>query len=666
MKRNKMFTVFVLCGLLGFAQLGLAVVITTDGIGSSLTGDDFGHITNFTVGGIQHLSYVSYFLAVDGGAPIEVVGANFKDVGDDPAVYFEPGNFQDYTDEDNEYTNVIRTNDDTFVVGFGVRLRDHSRASLNRVAWEPTMQITNISDDPITIEAMRYTQGLGLVNFVNIDGIAGSMDDAAYYWNSAGYVDPFGLTTSRQLDTNGNLLVNIRAGGAGFALNNDVGNQAAPGESAFITEPFIIQPGGRIITNYTINVTAAGNAALEPLDVSINFANVGVSPDTDPGGLVVGGVFTGAPLGGSENVQAPLVRVSSIRRWSFATTIIGNPGATADLTFEYDAVADDIPDEDTLELATREMLTDKWVKWDNVVRDTVDNTITAVGITENELNSLWAFAFTEDIPVIRHGDVSGDGNVTAYDASLILQYCVGLITQFPVEMMSATQNAVPQDYEISIPDLSAHAGSRVVVPVVIDKTAGLAAGGISVKYDETLLRANKTLSALNGAYWQANSDLVGEIRFAFAAFSQIQSDGELFTIEFEVLPCEEGTVGKIELSDVQLAESKSIHLRNGSIELLPAHTRLLANYPNPFNPETWIPYRLAKNANVHISIFNVNGKLIRTLNVGFCSAGSYIDKDRATYYDGLDNSGERVSSGIYFYTIKAGDFSATRKMTILK
>ena len=100
--------------------------------------------------------------------------------------------------------------------------------------------------------------------------------------------------------------------------------------------------------------------------------------------------------------------------------------------------------------------------------------------------------------------------------------------------------------------------------------------------------------------------------------------------------------------------------------LIPEKTTLLANYPNPFNPETWIPYQLATSADVTISIHAVGGTHIRTLDVGYQPIGIYQARDRAAYWDGKNNIGELVASGIYFYTLKAGDFTATRKMLIRK
>ena len=100
--------------------------------------------------------------------------------------------------------------------------------------------------------------------------------------------------------------------------------------------------------------------------------------------------------------------------------------------------------------------------------------------------------------------------------------------------------------------------------------------------------------------------------------------------------------------------------------LIPEETTLLANYPNPFNPETWIPYQLAEEADVTLMIYDMNGQLIRRLAVGHQAAGMYQSRNRAAYWDGRNQLGEFVASGLYFYTLTAGEFTATRRMLILK
>ena len=100
--------------------------------------------------------------------------------------------------------------------------------------------------------------------------------------------------------------------------------------------------------------------------------------------------------------------------------------------------------------------------------------------------------------------------------------------------------------------------------------------------------------------------------------------------------------------------------------LTPESTVLLANYPNPFNPETWIPYQLSEAAEVMVRIYAVNGTLVRTLHLGHQPAGVYQERNRAAYWDGKNALGESVASGLYFYTLTAGDFTATRRMLVRK
>ena len=100
--------------------------------------------------------------------------------------------------------------------------------------------------------------------------------------------------------------------------------------------------------------------------------------------------------------------------------------------------------------------------------------------------------------------------------------------------------------------------------------------------------------------------------------------------------------------------------------LIPKETALLHNYPNPFNPETWIPYQLAESAEVTLTIYDMKGEMVQRLAVGHQAAGMYRSRSRAAYWDGRNQLGEPVASGLYFYTLTASEFTATRRMLILK
>ncbi len=119
--------------------------------------------------------------------------------------------------------------------------------------------------------------------------------------------------------------------------------------------------------------------------------------------------------------------------------------------------------------------------------------------------------------------------------------------------------------------------------------------------------------------------------------------------------------------DGSLAFKQGIaNLKKLLASLIPEATALLANYPNPFNPETWIPYQLAESGEVTLKIYDMNGKMVRRLVVGYKAAGMYRSRSRAAYWDGRNGLGESLASGVYFYTLTAGEFSATRRMLILK
>ncbi len=128
------------------------------------------------------------------------------------------------------------------------------------------------------------------------------------------------------------------------------------------------------------------------------------------------------------------------------------------------------------------------------------------------------------------------------------------------------------------------------------------------------------------------------------------------------------------IAQARLVDDGTIVFRQGIANLqnllasliIPQETALLANYPNPFNPETWIPYQLAAPAEVTLTIYDMNGAVVRRLAIGHQAAGMYQSRNRAAYWDGRNGRGESVASGLYFYTLRAGEFTATRKMLVQK
>jgi len=215
---------------------------------------------------------------------------------------------------------------------------------------------------------------------------------------------------------------------------------------------------------------------------------------------------------------------------------------------------------------------------------------------------------------ILYGDTSEDGNITAYDAFLVLQHIVGLIELLPGVQEAADVNT---DGVISVLDAA----------LILQYTVGLIT---------SLPVANVPVApGLNPP---------DETRLLTKAIEQFEK-GSLTREQKHILE--------------QLKQVVTQKLR-------PTHTTLLQNYPNPCNPDTWLPYHLANDATVTISIYNAKGQLIRTIALGQKAAGLYLSKDKAAYWDGRNNIGEKIASGLYFYSLQAGDFTTTRCMLIIK
>ena len=176
-----------------------------------------------------------------------------------------------------------------------------------------------------------------------------------------------------------------------------------------------------------------------------------------------------------------------------------------------------------------------------------------------------------------------------------------------------------------------------------------------------------TLTVYNGHTRVAEADAANGFHAAWADTSHqaVVSVGDTLTIE--VRDTSGDLVGtlqhEISATDIHRAFTE---LRLTPVDLIPKRTVLLANYPNPFNPETWLPYQLANDAEVTIRIYSAAGQLVRHLDLGFQQAGYYIDRSRAAYWDGRNDLGERLASGVYFYQLSTPDSSATRKMVIRK
>ena len=242
---------------------------------------------------------------------------------------------------------------------------------------------------------------------------------------------------------------------------------------------------------------------------------------------------------------------------------------------------------------------------------------------------LWQLTPTST-PVPSTLDVNGDGQVTVIDLAIVALFYG---TQVPDGVFFPAD--VNADGIVNILDLTAVAQG-------IDAASD--GNGISLQAVEAALVAAAEQAAEIEAIAEAPNALSGG-NLAYRNVAAALADAKHLAV-----------------SDV-LSAFLALLAEMGAIS---ETTALLPNYPNPFNPETWIPYHLATDAEVTLTIHDVRGSVVRTLTLGYQPAGVYVNRGRAAYWDGKNQIGEPVASGLYFYTLTAGEFTATRKMLIMK
>lgn len=278
-------------------------------------------------------------------------------------------------------------------------------------------------------------------------------------------------------------------------------------------------------------------------------------------------------------------------------------------------------------------------------------------------------------------DVSGNGLIQAYDASLILQYTVGLISTFPVEV--SPKNTKPTDIktkqylalqkvsnvQLNIGGGNADFGKTLTVPITLSNSNGVVSIQLKLKYEPALMSFEgvsfgSKYSGFSLNYY--NDEKKGEISIAIAGTKPINRDGNILNLNFNVSKDLRGISDtKIEAKEFIANETdftKSTNIQ--SIELVgkPTEYRLLQNYPNPFNPSTIISYEVPDDGvPVSLIIYNIQGQEVKTLVNGVQNAGSY-----KITWDGTNNFGERVGSGVYIYRIQANKFVGIKKLVLLK
>ena len=291
-------------------------------------------------------------------------------------------------------------------------------------------------------------------------------------------------------------------------------------------------------------------------------------------------------------------------------------------------------------------------------------------------------------------DVTGDSTVSAFDAANILMRVVGSLAVFPVgewtfipdsTAYALDADRLHEDYlgivygDVSgnwpgilppprqvadaarsaiVRDLSAPSGNDLTVSVHLDDAEGILSAAMTLRYDSKALRVSQVQAgAMTADYSIAHHASGGSLRIALAGSHPLSGSGELVTIAFEGDDRE-----TIRLLDLQLNEGRiPVAISSMSPESLPEKALLGQNYPNPFNPWTTITYEVVRPDVVQLAIYALTGQHIRTLVNGERPAGRY-----SVVWDGRDNSGRNVASGVYLYRMVAGEFSAVRKLVLTR
>ena len=309
----------------------------------------------------------------------------------------------------------------------------------------------------------------------------------------------------------------------------------------------------------------------------------------------------------------------------------------------------------------------------------------------------------ENIPVTLPGDVNGDGSVNLADFSILAAVFGttnsradfngdGFVTLADFSILASNFGNTVGDVPDAPSALLADAGSLslrmpaklhrgdVVEVAVMAEDVSLKAYSFILSYDTSMLRLLKG-GITEGDFPKDTLFVAREDGRVFSASrsGEYTGTGVLTKLRFSVVADGAATEGydAIALRDVQIVDGSGrfshlpeLHavptLKCEAMCMVPHKTRLLANYPNPFNPDTWIPFELADDANVNIQIYDISGHLVRTISLGYRPAGRYVDRSASAYWDGRNFSGERIASGLYLYRLTAGNFSAVRRMVVLK
>ena len=250
-------------------------------------------------------------------------------------------------------------------------------------------------------------------------------------------------------------------------------------------------------------------------------------------------------------------------------------------------------------------------------------------------------------------DVTGNGSISGLDASWILRYVAGIITQFPLGTDGDVEKIAYAEKKVCLGDVGQLSRHRWIVPIEIDEMDAVLAGEMVLSFDGGVVEEVRITGLLAG-YLSAVNIGEGYIRLVFAGAESPSGGGRIAEVILEGTPV-------LSIDRVNLNEGKiPVHIVGGETGTPRAYS-LSQNYPNPFNSETTIQYDLPECSTVLLSVYALKGQLMRTLVHGECSAGSHF-----VTWDGKDKAGRDVASGVYLCRMKAGTYSAVRKLVLVR
>lgn len=315
------------------------------------------------------------------------------------------------------------------------------------------------------------------------------------------------------------------------------------------------------------------------------------------------------------------------------------------------------------------------------------------GTEDNQIDASDVTAFANNFGLTTQAaldaaDIDNDGDVDVDDFQYIAK-------NFGITAISPTgtpgvANAAPSGrkvdslFELAGIPVEIELGEEAQVEVLLRNASSVVGYGFDLEFDSKKIAISDSaqgdfLTNYGKTFFVAEQLTLEEGQKKLAvgnALIRKEADaiGEAKLLQFTLKPVAVGDV-VLTIGNAQLNQRDGhIDLDGASIEyrlrIIPkkivTKSVLLQNYPNPFNPETWMPYAIKDAAHVKLHIYDAVGQRIRTLDLGFQKSSEYFTRDKAAYWDGRNDMGERIASGVYFYRIEAGSFSDTRKMVILK